>query len=90
MKAGTALPLAKLRSATSSEFYGGEHAIYYGESWLLVHFLRHGQPGWAEHEFPRFILSAVEGFPADDLIRDVYGLDDEALEAAFKVYVKSF
>jgi len=90
IKNGTSVPIAKLLVTNGSQFYGTSWQLYYTESWLFVHFLRHGQPGWSEAQFPAFLLYASEGFPVDDAVRQVYGMDGEALETAFRTYVAKF
>ena len=90
IKKGTSVPVAKLLGTSASRFYGKDWPLFYTESWLLVHFLRHGRPGWSEKQFPSFLLYAAEGFPVEDAVARVYGLDGAALEQAFRDYVVKF
>ncbi len=90
VRKGTGLAVADVLAATADVFYGEDISLYYGQSWILVHFLRHGEPTWASDHFPRFMLYAAEGYPAADVIREVYGLEGEALEARYREYVAGF
>jgi hypothetical protein len=90
IKNGTSLPVAKLLGTSASRFYGSDWSLFYTQSWLLVHFLRHGKPGWSETQFPAFLLYAAEGFAAEDVIAQVYGLQGDALEQAYRAYVRKF
>jgi len=85
-----ALTLQEIVSAGVETFYGKDVALYYAQGWLAVHFLRHGQPEWAEGAFPKFLLYVAEGYPADQALRTSYGVDAAQLEASFQRYVKSF
>ena len=71
-------------------FYSEDISLHYALSWLLVHYLRHGEPGWADEEFPRLVLYLGEGYPAADAIEAVYGIAPADLDAPFRAYVKSF
>lgn len=89
MKAGTALTVDEIVGASIDEFYGERRDLYYPMSWLLVHFLRHGQPGWADDAFPRLVLYVAEGYPPREALRATYG-DPALIEAAFRAYVMKF
>ncbi len=88
IRRGEALTLAEMMDADEEAFYGERLRLYYGMSWLLVHFLRHGQADWAESSFPDFLLFAGEGFPVSAAFEAAYGGPPEALEEAFQDYVK--
>jgi hypothetical protein len=90
IKNGSSMPVSKLLGTSASRFYGKDWSLYYTESWLLVHFLRHGRPGWSEAQFPTFLLYAAEGFSTEDAVAQVYGLEGEALEKAYRDYVLKF
>jgi len=90
LKNGSSVPVAKLVGTSASRFYGKDWQLYYTESWLLVHFLRHGRPGWSETQFPAFLLYAAEGFSPADAVAQVYGLEGDALEQAYRDYVVKF
>jgi hypothetical protein len=85
-----ALTLQELASAGPETFYGKDYDLYYNQGWLAVHFLRHGRPEWADGAFPKFLLYAAEGYPADAALRAAYGSGASDLEAAYQRYVKSF
>jgi hypothetical protein len=85
-----ALTLEELVSAGPETFYGKDYDLYYSQGWLAVHFLRHGRPEWADGAFPKFLLYAAEGYPADQALRTAYGSDASELEAAYQRYVTSF
>ena len=85
-----ALTLDEIVSAGPETFYGKDVDLYYAQGWLAVHFLRHGRPEWTEGAFPKFLLYAAEGYPADQALRAAYGVDARALESAYQSYVKSF
>ncbi len=90
LRSGSAIPLDQLVSATPDTFYGEKHEVFYAESWLFVHFLRHGKASWAEEEFPRFVLYVAEGFAPEDAFRGVYGCAPSELGEAFRAYVEKF
>jgi hypothetical protein len=85
-----ALTLEEIVSAGPETFYGKDVDLYYTQGWLAVHFLRHGRPGWADGAFPKFLLYAAEGYPAERALRAAYGVDARDLETAYQRYVKSF
>lgn len=87
---GEAPGLAQLLRASRQEFYGEAIHLYYGTSWLLLHFLRHGEPGWQDAQFPKALLYLVEGYPAETTLEAVYGAGLEELEARFRAYVGDF
>jgi hypothetical protein len=90
IKRDEALTVPELVDATLETFYGERRRMYYSMSWLLVHFLRHGQPSWAEHEFPTFMLYVAEGYPAAQVLKAVYGVTPSELDPAYREYVKDF
>lgn len=85
-----ALTLQEILSAGPETFYGKDVDLYYAQGWLAVHFLRHGRPEWAEHQFPEFLLYVAEGYPAEHAFRTVYGAGPDAFEAEYQRYVKKF
>ncbi|MCP3978728.1 MAG: hypothetical protein GY716_05270 [bacterium] len=89
MRQGKAMTIAELISMDVQDFYGEQRELHYPMSWLLVHFLRHGEESWAEESFPRLMLYVAEGYPATDAFRVVYG-EPTALDDAFRRYVKTF
>ncbi len=87
---GRALSLSQLMGATPVQFYNVQRSLYYSQSWLVVHFLRHGEAGWDVQRFPRFVLYAAEGYPALDAFRAVYGADPAQFEERFQQYLLRF
>ncbi len=90
MGKGTALSLEKLMTADMKTFYGDEYRMFYRMSWLLVHFLRHGNADWADGEFPTFFLYVAEGYPVAESFEAVYGKPMVEFESEFRNYVKKF
>ena len=90
IKRNEALSVPGVMNATVETFYGEKRRMYYSMSWLLVHYLRHGQPSWAENEFPTFMLYVAEGYPAVQVLEAVYGVTPSELDRAYRDYVKKF
>lgn len=88
MRSGKALTVEQLVSADRELFYGEKRDLYYPTAWLLVHFLRHGRPQWAEGSFPALMLYLAEGYPARDALKATYGAAPGDLEAEFRAYAK--
>ena len=71
------------------EFYGGNVDLHYGTSWLLVHWLLHGDGGRYAERFTQFIETERNG--ADerpDLLR-ILGIDPLGLDAALRSHAKN-
>ena len=91
LKRGEAPTVAELLEATRGTFYGLRYQQYYGFSWLLTHFLRHGREEWdTEQPFAAMLLYLVEGYSGQDAIAAAYGTTPEALQAEFERYVRRF
>jgi len=88
VRKGETIRPSKLMKMGPPAFYGRDISLHYSLSWLLVHYLRHGEPGWAEEEFPQLLLYLAEGYPAAEAIEAVYGMAPEDLDAPFRDYVK--
>jgi TonB family protein len=84
-----ALTIEELVSANLDEFYGERREQYYPMAWLLVHFLHHGETEWGVERFPTLLLYVAEGYPADEVLRVVYG-DLSDLQESFRRYVLRF
>jgi hypothetical protein len=82
--------IEELAVAETEVFYGEETSLHYSLSWLLVHFLRHGEPGWTDEEFPTLVLYLVEGFPPAEAIEAVYRVPPAELNPPFREYLKKF
>ncbi|HVS63830.1 MAG TPA: energy transducer TonB [Thermoanaerobaculia bacterium] len=87
---GDAPTIRELVEATHQEFYGERLHLYYGTAWLLVHFLRHGEPEWRTGAFPQLLLYLYEGYPAAAALESVYGTTVDDLEGGFARYVRGF
>ena len=88
IRSGAALSVEQLVTADHTAFYGERREQYYPTSWLLVHFLRHGRPEWAEREFPALALYLAEGYPAGDALETAYGVALADLDEPFRAYAK--
>jgi TonB family protein len=88
IRSGAALSVRELVAADGTVFYGEKRDLYYPQSWLLVHFLRHGRPEWAERQFPALALYLAEGYPAEDALAAAYGLAPPELEEPLSAYAK--
>jgi TonB family protein len=88
VRTGEAVGAATLFSLGPEAFYGDDKDLHYAMSWLLVHFLRHGEPGWSGEEFPTLLLYVAEGYPAAAALETVYGLSPADLEEPLRAYVK--
>jgi TonB family protein len=84
---GRALTLAQMLDADRETFYGEDLSLYYGAAGLLVHFLRHGRPGWADEAFPRFLLYVAEGFPPSAALEAAYGTTAVELEEPYRLHL---
>ena len=85
-----ALTLGEIFNAGPEIFYGEKRDLYYPMSWFLVHYLRHGEEGWRESNFPTFLTYVAEGFPAGPAFERAYGRSVEAMEASFRDYILRF
>jgi hypothetical protein len=84
------LSLERVITADRRTFYSEDRGTYYAMGWLLVHFLRHGKPGWENDEFPVMLLYLAEGYPSREVLESVYGTDLECMEKEFREYVLRF
>ncbi|HVR29662.1 MAG TPA: hypothetical protein VMS86_09005 [Thermoanaerobaculia bacterium] len=89
VRSGEAPSVNAVMRASFPVFYGDDAPLYYGLSWLLVHFLRHGDESWAG-AFPEIVLYLAEGYDPGAALRTVYGLDEAAIEERFRRYVRDF
>ncbi len=89
LRQGKGLGVRAMLEASPDIFYGEKASLYYASSWLLVHYLRDGAPGWAQERFPQLLLYLAEGYPQTAALRTVYG-PPESADEAFRKYVKSF
>jgi hypothetical protein len=88
LRKGQVAPLEDLiRDPSAAAFYNDQIDRNYAASWLLVHFLLHGDDGAHAGDFIRFLESDArrEG-GADEFFREI-GMEPADLQAAFKEYV---
>lgn len=90
LRAGEGLSLREMMTDDRNVFYGERSGLYYGTAWLFVHFLRHGEPEWAEDSFPKLLLYLAEGYPTEAALEAAYGKDVSQLEEPFLAYLKKF
>lgn len=87
LRRGEAPPVERILNAESTGFYGGseeEVRMHYAFAWLLVHYLRHGNPAWGEGPFTDLLLYASEGYPVTPILSQRFDLDGEDLEKGFR------
>jgi hypothetical protein len=89
VRKGEGPTVAELLAMDVESFYGEQRSLHYALSWLLVHFLRHGEPGWSDEEFPALLLYLAEGYPAEAAIETVYERSAEELKERFREHVAS-
>lgn len=68
-------------------FYGPQASRYYSASWLLVHFLLHGDDGAHAAGFARWLEAIAGGEPDADLLAEI-GLGAPQLEEAALAHAK--
>lgn len=90
VRTGETPSIEEILAVAPEDFYAEQRGLYYALSWLLVHYLRHGEPGWAEEEFPALLLYLAEGYPSEAALEAVYDLEAGELEEPFRAYVKGF
>lgn len=90
VRSGNAIPLDRLLDARPEELLGEPARLFPAQSWLWVHFLRHGKPEWQDGAFPSLVLYMAEGYPPADVFPAVYGSSAAGLAAGFREYAKRF
>ena len=83
----TGFTVEDLVNADFATYYGRRSRLFYASSWLLVHFLRHGEPQWTNEHFPSLMLYLAEGYPANEALESVYKLSTDELGKRFRRYV---
>src|SRR6476619_192131 len=82
------LPLEALEAAgRESSLYREQHAIFYGESWALVHMLASERP--YSERFPEWLLLMTTGVKAADATHQIYGKTEEARLKDLQKYVSA-
>ncbi len=69
-------------------FYSADPALHYSASWLLVHFLLHGEDGRHAEAFGRYLRLETEGRGGPDALFGELGLEPATLQAAVERHVK--
>ncbi len=82
------VPLSKLEEVDrDSAFYRDAHALFYGESWALVHMLASERP--YSERFPEWLVAITTGIKAADATRRIYGKTEEALLKDLQQYINA-
>ena len=69
-------------------FYGGEIQAHYSASWVLVHFLFHGDDDAHADAFVRYLESEGRGQGGPEAFFEALGLRRQELDAAVAAYLK--
>ncbi len=77
-----------VRTETQELFHVEEELAKYVASWLLVHYLLHGEEGALADAFVKYIKADIEGKGGADVLYELTGRDADALEAGFLAHVK--
>ncbi len=81
---------ALVRMRNRQEFFGPGADGRYAASWLLVHFLLHGDGGARAAAFARLLAFEGSAGADADAFYETLGLEPAALQNAFVSYVRSF
>jgi len=68
-------------------YYGEKSEANYAGSWLLVHYLFHGEDGARAEAFVRYLGREAKGEGAPEALYEEVAMTSEELDAAFKRYV---
>jgi hypothetical protein len=90
IKAHEVPDLKQLVGLSRQEFYGDDLELNYAVSWMLIHFLRHGEADFLDDQFPRLALYLYEGYGMTEACQLVYGLSMAELQSRFEDYVAAF
>ncbi len=77
-----------LRTETQELFHVEQELAKYVASWLLVHYMLHGEEGALSGLFVRYIKADLEGKGGAEVLYELTGKSAEALEAGFVAHVK--
>jgi hypothetical protein len=76
----------ELLRATPAQFYGGAVQANYGASWLVVHFLFHGEGGRYADAFARWLREQAPAGPPASSLYEALGTDAASLDRAWAGY----
>ncbi len=62
--------------------------LWPAQSWLLVHYLFHGEKGRMRLQMDEFLKNAIGGENSEEVLRSAFGLDVQQLQANLKDYVR--
>ncbi len=82
---GTWLPADKLLNDGLSDLPAKSWSQFYGEGWLLTHYLFANSQ--REHEFRQFLLLRVSGVPNNEALQQTFAPDVHALDSALHRYL---
>jgi hypothetical protein len=85
----SALSFRVLAADDPSEFYGKGAFVHYDVSWLMIHYLLHGDHGAHAGAFVRYIGIDDRGQGAPDLLFAEIGMTPEELDAALQDHLKT-
>ncbi len=77
-----------VRTETQELFHVEQEGPKYVASWLLVHYMLHGEEGALAGPFVRYIKADLEGKGGAEVLYEMTGKNAETLEAGFLEYVK--
>ncbi len=87
------LPLDKLMRLTYREWSDNmaddRGPIQYSQSWLLCHFLIHGDGGKYQDMFDKFLHRIDDGLDWDTAFKRIFGTDTQALERSLATYLRT-
>ena len=75
-------------NADPGVFYGGDVQANYSISWILVHYLLHGDDGAHADAFVRYLEAEAKGEGGSAGLYHELGMSAEELEAGFLTYAK--
>jgi hypothetical protein len=74
--------------AGPGEFYGENAAGYYAASWILIHYLLHGDGGAHADAFSRFLAAEMRDQGGPELLLSEIGLSGAELDSALAGYAR--
>lgn len=77
-----------LATDDAGRFYGSEASFHYGASWVLVHYLLHGDEGGHRQAFLRFLEADKLGEGTPERLYRELGLERDGVEAAVRDHAR--